>query len=526
MKYKCRIFKRGKNQSGITLVALVVTVVVLLLLAGVSIRLVLDNNGIIAKANEAKSMTIESDEREKVEMAYGSAAVKRLGENVLAVDLLEELDKTVGEGKAVVTTNGDGTLNVLFSKTEHNFNVNKGEVQKVEVDNTKMAVFDTGENVAKKMYALAPDGVSQFWYIIENFSINAVKRYNGTPDLTKMTEANIVSWTEEYEAYEQNPDAYKDFISEGTELCPIYMWFEEDGTEEVRNWKGDGGLTEVTNSQSEKKVKPGTIYWWCESNNVYLNPDSSKMFLGLNYISDISGLQSIRADYVTNMEYMFSVMSRNKRLKNFDALSGWNTCNVTNLAYTFTGYENLDNITALRKWNTSNVINFEATFGGDWDIAGSKIKDITPLENWDVSSATNMSYLFFGQEIENLKALENWNVNSVTDMSYMFYGLEIENLKALENWDVSNVTNMSYTFAYCSKITDVYDIRNWNVSSVTDMSYMFESCSKITDASDINDWNISSNGNFGWMFCDCQTHPDFTKVKGTWDENGTFTPNN
>jgi len=39
-----------KNRKGITLVALVVTIVVLLILAGVSINLVLGNNGIIAKA--------------------------------------------------------------------------------------------------------------------------------------------------------------------------------------------------------------------------------------------------------------------------------------------------------------------------------------------------------------------------------------------------------------------------------------------------------------------------------------------
>ena len=51
---KGKIFKKGSKQSGITLVALVVTVVVLLILAGVSIRLVLDNNGIITKAGEAK----------------------------------------------------------------------------------------------------------------------------------------------------------------------------------------------------------------------------------------------------------------------------------------------------------------------------------------------------------------------------------------------------------------------------------------------------------------------------------------
>jgi hypothetical protein len=54
MGNKCKIFKKGSKQSGITLVALVVTIVVLLILAGVSIRLVLDNNGIITRAGDAK----------------------------------------------------------------------------------------------------------------------------------------------------------------------------------------------------------------------------------------------------------------------------------------------------------------------------------------------------------------------------------------------------------------------------------------------------------------------------------------
>ena len=51
---KGKIFRKGSKQSGITLVALVVTVVVLLILAGISIRLVLDNNGIINRAGEGK----------------------------------------------------------------------------------------------------------------------------------------------------------------------------------------------------------------------------------------------------------------------------------------------------------------------------------------------------------------------------------------------------------------------------------------------------------------------------------------
>ena len=45
--------KLKKSEGGITLVALVVTIVVLLILAGISITLALDNNGIIKKAEEA-----------------------------------------------------------------------------------------------------------------------------------------------------------------------------------------------------------------------------------------------------------------------------------------------------------------------------------------------------------------------------------------------------------------------------------------------------------------------------------------
>ena len=53
-----------KNRKGITIVALVVTIVVLLILAGVSINLVLGNNGIIAKAKEAETKQAEASEND------------------------------------------------------------------------------------------------------------------------------------------------------------------------------------------------------------------------------------------------------------------------------------------------------------------------------------------------------------------------------------------------------------------------------------------------------------------------------
>ena len=60
--------RKDSNNEGITLIALVVTIVVLLILAGVSLNLVLGNNGIITKAQDAKLMTRAGSAEDEVEL--------------------------------------------------------------------------------------------------------------------------------------------------------------------------------------------------------------------------------------------------------------------------------------------------------------------------------------------------------------------------------------------------------------------------------------------------------------------------
>ena len=57
-----------KNKKGITIIALVVTIVVLLILAGVTISLLLDENGIIAKSKDARTETRVSQIEDEVGM--------------------------------------------------------------------------------------------------------------------------------------------------------------------------------------------------------------------------------------------------------------------------------------------------------------------------------------------------------------------------------------------------------------------------------------------------------------------------
>ena len=60
---------KNKQEEGITLIALVVTIVVLLILAGISLNLVLGQNGVIGKAKDAKNLTEKGQAQDEVNLA-------------------------------------------------------------------------------------------------------------------------------------------------------------------------------------------------------------------------------------------------------------------------------------------------------------------------------------------------------------------------------------------------------------------------------------------------------------------------
>ena len=61
-----------KNQKGITLIALVVTIVVLLILAGTSIAMLGGDNGIITNAQDAAAANTEGEVIDKMNVAYNT----------------------------------------------------------------------------------------------------------------------------------------------------------------------------------------------------------------------------------------------------------------------------------------------------------------------------------------------------------------------------------------------------------------------------------------------------------------------
>ena len=74
--------KQKNRENGITLIALVVTIIVLIILAGVSISMLVGDNGIITQAQKAKLDTEIANEKEAVSIAYTGVMIENEGGGV------------------------------------------------------------------------------------------------------------------------------------------------------------------------------------------------------------------------------------------------------------------------------------------------------------------------------------------------------------------------------------------------------------------------------------------------------------
>ena len=364
----------------------------------------------------------------------------------------------------------------------------------LEID-AKNAVFLTGQEVNVKMKELAGDDTSTSSqpHIFENENITSIKYSETEPEDSNKEENNIVSTSD-------SP-------------YPIYMWFDN-----------------------------GTIYWWSIDSTPSLNENTSSMFYNLINLVDITGLEKLDSSNVnslmdtfananinsllplskwnvSNVKYLFEAFSSFSRTsENLDGLENWDVSNVLIMAAAFPR-NSLKDLSALRKWDVSKVIDFRHCFQRN-----SKLESLNGLEDWNIKSAQLLSGLFgSNNNLKDIIALKKWDTSKVEDMSGMFSHTSIDNLNSLEYWDTTNVTDMSYMFRNCEKINSLKGLENWDTTNVKNYNYMFCGNSQLNETNYINDWNIPSDASFDKMFKGTNTHPEFTKVPGTWN-NGTFIP--
>ena len=106
-----------KRNKGITLVALVITIVVIIILAMITVNFLFGENGLITKAQEAKKMSAIEEVREKLEMATGTAIIDGKGKTTIG-DYFEliESEGIIGNKDSDTLDNGDGTYDVTTNE--------------------------------------------------------------------------------------------------------------------------------------------------------------------------------------------------------------------------------------------------------------------------------------------------------------------------------------------------------------------------------------------------------------------------
>ena len=121
-----------KNNKGITLIALVITIIVLLILAGVSIAMLTGDNGILTQATNAKNNTKAAEVADKINMALNDELANLLANNQLS-----------GGASATATTiaNANGISETEFSIVPTVANIGNS----TSTEQTVLSISGTGD---------------------------------------------------------------------------------------------------------------------------------------------------------------------------------------------------------------------------------------------------------------------------------------------------------------------------------------------------------------------------------------------
>ena len=125
-----------RNQRGITLVALVVTIIILIILAGVSINMVVGDNGIITQAQRAARETAE-EAVEKVAKETAQETAEEVAERAAKETTQEAVERVTKETAEETTTTLNKVVREESGKTGGDGVQTSGPVRETKIDEVK-----------------------------------------------------------------------------------------------------------------------------------------------------------------------------------------------------------------------------------------------------------------------------------------------------------------------------------------------------------------------------------------------------
>lgn len=213
-----------KNKKGITLIALVITIIVLLILAGVSIAMLTGNNGILTQASNAKEEQSHGAVREGIALLYNEYQIKiRTGSNIKLASTEDVQVQEVTEESRITFFNfltGENKSNIDYTKSGSD---EEGYVLDVEkLTGSKQSL---GNGTTEDIYKIEDDGMNYkiTYYETEEtlLEISTITKDESEQDPFKYTQADIDE-TLKYLDYDPNTgaingvidDYYKEYLND------------------------------------------------------------------------------------------------------------------------------------------------------------------------------------------------------------------------------------------------------------------------------------------------------------------------
>ncbi len=274
-----------KRSKGITLIALVVTIIVLLILAGISISMLMGQNGILNRAAESKREHTVAQEREAIAIAYSASMnVDNIGK-VTGLELQNELDKIM---KNTAVTENDTDLNILFKDTLHRYTISQDGTITKKDDLTPEEANKIVRILSSNM-VLTADGTVKY---IGNESLNTTDCTKlNTSDAKIITNNGIIKSAEGYfidnkgKLFLKNAN-YSSGFENGIEQEPYYdiamIYNIFDGKKIIDYEEVDNDTYMVLDSD-------GKIYSWGRNYEGQLGNGTNTRTNNPMCISDISG---------------------------------------------------------------------------------------------------------------------------------------------------------------------------------------------------------------------------------------------
>ncbi|UOY07396.1 BspA family leucine-rich repeat surface protein [Muricauda sp. SCSIO 64092] len=262
----------------------------------------------------------------------------------------------------------------------------------------------------------------------------------------------------------------------------------------LRNTSGSGGLVRIhfNNSDDNDRQKLLSVDQWGSGISW---TDMAGAFWGCTNM-DILASDTPDLSQVGSMKQMFANCTS---LKGTTSFSTWNTSNVTDMSFMFSGATVFNE--DIGSWNTGGVTDMRFMFS-------AAITSNQDISSWNTSGVTDMDNMFNGATAFD-QDIGSWDTSNVTDMSAMFSNANAFN-KDISSWNTGNVDNMRQMFWNASAFDQ--DVGLWNTSSVTNMYAMFYQATAFNG--NIGLWNTVKVINMRAMFTNAKA---FDQDIGPWN---------